>query len=159
MTRLRGRAFKGQRLVAHAPHGHWCTTTMISSIRLNGSTAAMEIEGATDSAVFREYVRHVLVPTLSPKDIVVMDNLRAHYDSEAISLIESIGACVRFLPPYSPDYNPIEKMWSKIKNLLRGYAARTQQELSEAIIQAFDAITLTDIRGWFFSCHITASLS
>ena len=120
MTRLRGRAFKGQRLVAHAPHGHWCTTTMISSIRLNGSTAAMEIEGATDSAVFREYVRHVLVPTLSPKDIVVMDNLRAHYDSEAISLIESIGACVRFLPPYSPDYNPIEKMWSKIKNLLRG---------------------------------------
>lgn len=159
MTRLRGRAMNGQRLFAKAPYGHWCTTTMISSVRLEGTTAAMEIAGATDSAVFREYVRQVLAPTLSPKDIVVMDNLRVHYDAEAIMLIEARGASVKFLPPYSPDYNPIEKMWSKIKNLLCGLAARTQQELSDAISKAFDAVTPEDIQGWYFSCHITASHS
>ena len=129
---------------------------MISSVRLDGTTAAMEIEGATDSPVFREYVRRVLAPTLSPGDIVVMDNLRVHYDVEAIALIEERGATVKFLPPYSPDYNPIEKMWSKIKTLLRGLAARTQQELSVAITQAFAAVTAEDIQGWFLSCHITA---
>lgn len=156
MTRLRGRARHGRRLFARAPYGHWCTTTMISSIRLDGTTAAMEIDGATDSAVFRTYVRYVLIPTLGPKDIVVMDNLRAHYDSEAIEMIEAAGASVRFLPPYSPDFNPIEKMWSKIKNLLRGLAARTQQELSDAITQAFDSVTADDAKGWFSSCYITA---
>lgn len=156
MTRLRGRARQGHRLFAQAPHGHWCTTTMISSIRLDGTTAAMEIDGATDSIVFRTYVGHILAPTLGPKDIVVMDNLRAHYDSEAISLIEATGATVKFLPPYSPDFNPIEKMWSKVKNLLRGLAARTQQELSVAITQAFEAITAEDAQGWFSSCYITA---
>lgn len=159
MTRLRGRARKGQRLFALAPHGHWCTTTMISSVRLDGTTAAMEFEGATDSVIFREYVRKILAPTLSPKDIVVMDNLRPHYDSEAITLIEARGAAVKFLPPYSPDYNPIEKMWSKIKSLLRGFEARTQLELSEAISRAFRAVTTEDIRGWFSSCYITASQS
>ncbi len=159
MTRLRGRAMKGERLLCRAPHGHWCTTTMISSVRLDGRTAAMEIDGPTDSIVFREYVRRVLAPTLSHEDIVVMDNLRAHYDTEAIALIEDQGASVKFLPPYSPDYNPIEKMWSKIKNLLRGLAARTQQELSDAITQAFDEVTVKDIQGWFFSCYITASHS
>ena len=157
MTRLRGRAMKGARLFSRTPHGHWCTTTMISSVRLDGTTAAMEIAGATDSAVFREYVRQVLAPTLSPEDIVVMDNLRAHYDAESIALIEARGASAKFLPPYSPDYNPIEKMWSKIKTLLRGMAARTQQELSDAITKAFDEVTSEDIQGWFFSCYITAS--
>jgi len=129
---------------------------MISSVRLDGTTAAMEIEGAADSTVFREYVRKVLAPTLLPGDIVVMDNLRVHYDAEARTLIEARGASVKFLPPYSPDYNPIEKMWSKIKTLLRGLAARTQQELSAAITQAFAAVTSEDILGWFFSCYITA---
>ena len=157
MTRLHGRARHGNRLFAYAPQGHWCTTTMISSVRLDGTTAAMEIEGATDSAVFRAYVRHVLTPTLHPKDIVVMDNLRAHYDAKALALIEATGARVKFLPPYSPDYNPIEKMWSKIKNLLRGFATRTQNELSAAITRAFEAVTPSDVQGWFSSCHITAS--
>ena len=119
----------------------------------------MEVAGPTDSAVFREYVRRILAPTLSSGDVVVMDNLRAHYDTEAITLIEKRGACVKFLPPYSPDFNPIEKMWSKIKSLLRGIAARTQFELSAAITQAFQAITLKDIQGWFFSCNITAAHS
>ncbi len=156
MTRQRGRAKNGDRLFAKAPFGHWCTTTMIASVRLNGETAAMEIAGATDSAVFREYVRKVLAPTLSPEDIVVMDNLRAHYDAEAIMLIEDLGASVKFLPPYSPDYNPIEKMWSKIKTILRSLAARTQTELSDAITHAFEAVTPSDVQGWFSSCYITA---
>ena len=88
-----------------------------------------------------------------------MDNLRAHYDAESISLIEQTGASVKFLPPYSPDFNPIEKMWSKVKTLLRGYAARTQSELSEAISAALSAVTSMDAEGWFFSCGITASQS
>jgi transposase len=159
MTRQRGRAMEGHRLFAKAPHGHWGTTTMISSVRLDGTTAAMEIAGAADSEVFREYVRRILAPTLSPGDMVVMDNLRTHYDAAAITMIEARGASVKFLPPYSPDYNPIEKMWSKIKTLLRGLAARTQQELSAAITRAFEAVTSEDVQGWFLSCHITASLS
>lgn len=156
MTRLRGRALHGSRLFAFAPHGHWCTTTMISAIRLNGKTATMEVEGSSDGPVFREYIRAVLAPSLSSGDIVVMDNLRTHYDPEALRLIEACGASVKFLPPYSPDFNPIEKMWSKIKNLLRGLAARTQDELSAAITQAFNAITPEDAQGWFSSCYITA---
>jgi transposase len=159
MTRQRGRAMEGKRLFAKAPHGHWGTTTMISSVRLDGTTAAMEIAGPADSEVFREYVGRILAPTLSPGDMVVMDNLRTHYDAAAIATIEARGASVKFLPPYSPDYNPIEKMWSKIKTLLRGLAARTQQELSTAITQAFEAVTPEDVRGWFLSCYITASLS
>ncbi len=159
MTRLRGRSRNGARLFSLAPHGHWCTTTMISSIRLNGQTAAMEVEGPSDGSVFREYVRVVLVPSLSPGDLVVMDNLRTHYDLEALQLIEACGASVKFLPPYSPDFNPIEKMWSKIKNRLRGLSARTQDELSAAITQAFAAVTPKDAQGWFLSCGITVSQS
>jgi len=157
MTRLRGRSQGGSRLYAHAPHGHWCTTTLISSIRLNGETAAMELSGATDSLAFRAYVEAVLVPSLHEEDIVIMDNLGAHYDEAAISMIESCGARVLFLPPYSPDYNPIEKMWSKIKSLLRKLEARTRKELSTAITKAFGTITAKDAEGWFLSCYITAS--
>ncbi|MFA5690008.1 MAG: IS630 family transposase [Kiritimatiellales bacterium] len=159
MTRLRGRARYGLRLLAHAPHGHGCTTTMISSIRLNGQTAAMEVEGSSDGAVFREYIRAVLAPTLQPGDIIVMDHLRTHYDPEALRLIEACGATIKFLPPYSPDFNPIEKMWSKIKTLLRRLGARTQDELSAAISRAFAQVTPQDAAGWFSSCHITASQS
>lgn len=111
---------------------------------------------ATDAMVFREYVRQVLAPTLRPRDIVIMDNLRAHYDAESITLIEQTGASVKFLPPYSPDFNPIEKMWSKVKEKLRGLCARTQEELSEAISAALSSVTSMDAEGWFFSCHITA---
>jgi transposase len=159
MTRLRGRARHGLRLFAHAPHGHWCTTTLISSIRINGETAAMELDGATDSLAFRTYVDRVLAPSLHEGDVVVMDNLRAHYDEEAIELIEQTGARVLFLPPYSPDFNPIEKMWSKIKSILRKLEARTQEELSEVIAEAFGCVTPADAKGWFSSCFITASQS
>jgi len=119
----------------------------------------MEVEGATNALVFREYIRHVLAPTLEPGDIVIMDNLRVHYDPEALKLIEARGAVAKFLPPYSPDFNPIEKMWSKIKSQLRKLEARSQEELSVAITQAFDTVTSNDARGWFSSCHIKASHS
>ena len=156
MTRLRGRAKGGQRLVDSAPHGHWCTTTMISSIRMDGSTACMAIDGATDADIFREYVRQVLLPTLRPGDIVVLDNLGAHKDTEAIRLVESAGAEVWFLPPYSPDLNPIEKMWSKVKEFLRNAKARTEELLFDAIAAALKTITSEDAQGWFSSCGYVA---
>ena len=152
MTRLRGRAKGGQRLVDSTPHGHWCTTTMISSIRLDGSTACMAIDDATSAEVFREYVRQVLLPTLRPGDIVVLDNLSAHKDKEALALIAKVGVEVWFLPPYSPDMNPIEKMWSKIKELLRAAKARTFDALLAAIANALETITTEDAQGWFEAC-------
>jgi transposase len=152
MTRLRGRAKGGGRCVDDTPHGHWCTTTMISSIRLDGSTACMAIDGATSGEVFGEYVRQVLLPTLRPDDIVVLDNLSAHKDKRAIAMIESAGAEVWFLPPYSPDFNPIEKMWSKVKQFLRTAKARTFDALLTAIANALKTITAHDAQGWFESC-------
>lgn len=156
MTRLRGRARGGQRLVDKAPHGHWCTTTIIGAIRLDGGTACMVVDGATDKDVFREYVRCVLVPTLRQGDIVILDNLSAHKDQQTKALIEQVGAELRFLPPYSPDFNPIEKTWSKIKAFLRDAKARTQEELFEMIGKALETITPKDAEGWFRSCGYTA---
>jgi len=152
MTRLYGRAEKGERVVDFAPHGHWCTTTMISSIRFNGTTACMAVDGSTTGKVFRAYTEHVLVPSLRPGDIVVLDNLSAHKDKVAREMIESVGAQVMFLPPYSPDLNPIEKMWSKVKQLLRGTKARTQESLLTAIGVALGCVTEADALGWFASC-------
>jgi transposase len=125
---------------------------MISSIRLDGSTACMAIEGATDAEVFQTYVREVLGPTLRPGDVVVMDNLAPHKSSQTLALIAQAGAEVRFLPAYSPDLNPIEKMWSKVKNHLRSAEARTQTALIEAIGRALQTITPQDALNWFASC-------
>lgn len=152
MTRLRGRAPRGQRVHARTPHGHWKTTTMISSIRLNGATACMALEGATDTESFRAYVQSVLLPTLQPGDIVVMDNLSPHKSDPTLALIAQAGATVRFLPAYSPDLNPIEMMWSKVKNQLRGSEARTQAELVSAIGQALAKVTPGDALNWFAHC-------
>jgi len=152
MTRRYGRSFDGQRLVDATPHGHWCTTTMLSSIRLDGTTAAMVIEGATDAAVFQAYVRQVLIPTIRPGDIVVMDNLSSHKSVVIADAIEAAGAEVWFLPPYSPDFNPIEKMWSKIKAFLRAIKARMYEALLKAIAAAFKTVTVSDAIGWFESC-------
>lgn len=157
MTRLRGRALEGQRLVDTAPHGHWYTTTIIGAVRLDGSTACMAVEGATDKDVFREYVRCVLVPTLRKGDIVVLDNLSAHKDQQTQDLIEQAGAELRFLPPYSPDLNPIEKMWSKVKTFLCAAKARTEEELYQAIRLALQTVTPQDAEGWFRSCGYTSS--
>jgi transposase len=152
MTRLYGRARAGQRLVDAAPAGHWCTTTMISSVRHDGSTACMVVDGATSQEIFRAYVDQILAPTLRAGDLVILDNLSAHKDSQALARIESVGASVRFLPPYSPDLNPIEKMWSKVKSILRTIKARTRETLINAIAAALEQITAQDAQGWFESC-------
>ena len=152
MTRLRGRAQRGQRVHAHRPQGHWQTTTMISSIRLDGTTACMALEGATNTESFRAYVQAVLVPTLCPGDVVVMDNLSPHKSDPTLALITQAGAQVRFLPAYSPDLNPIEMMWSKVKNLLRRAEARTPSDLLAAIGQALACVTPQDALNWFAHC-------
>jgi transposase len=151
LTRLCGRAPKGERVHASTPHGHWQTTTRMSSIRLDGSTACMALEGTTDTESFRAYVGQVLLPTLRPGDIVVMDNLSPHKSDPTLALITQAGARVLFLPAYSPDLNPIEKMWSKVKNLLRGAQARTPADLITAIGQALARVTPQDALGWFAS--------
>ena len=152
LTRLCGRAPRGQRVHARTPHGHWQTTTMMSSIRLDGSTACMALEGTTDTESFRAYVGQVLLPTLRPGDLVVMDNLSPHKSDPTLALITQAGAQVLFLPAYSPDLNPIEKMWSKVKSLLRGAEARTPADLITAIGRALARVTPQDAMSWFASC-------
>jgi transposase len=157
MTRLYGRCFDGGRLVDATPHGHLCTTTLLSAVRLGGPLAAVTIEGATDAEVFATYVQQVLVPELRPGDIVVMDNLAPHKMPRALAAVEAAGAEVWFLPPYSPDLNPIEKMWSKIKAYLRKVKARTEHALNAAISAAFATVTESDIINWFASCGYSQS--
>ena len=128
---------------------------MISSIRLDGSTACMTIEGATNSEVFYQYVQKILLPTLNPGDIVVMDNLSAHKSSKTRELIESVGAEIRFLPAYTPDLNPIELMWSKVKNLLRTAEARTPEELISAVKDSLNKISAENAIKWFAHCGYT----
>ena len=152
MTRLRGRAERGQRVHASAPAGHWHTTTMLSSIRMDGFTTCWAVDGATDTESFRAYVRHVLVPTLRPGDVVVMDNLSAHKNPYTRSLIRKAGAKVLFLPAYSPDLNPIEMMWSKIKQALRSAEARSLPALMDALAAALANVTPEDARNWFIHC-------
>lgn len=152
LTRLCGRAPRGQRVQVRTPHGHWQTTTMIASIRLDGSTACMALEGATDTEVFRAYVRAVLLPTLRTGDTVVMDNLSPHKSDPTLALITQAGAGVLFLPAYSPDLNPIELMWSKVKNLLRAAEARTHAALIAAIGKALAQVTSRDAMNWFAHC-------
>ena len=125
---------------------------MISALRVDGNTADMVIESATDSTVFLSYVQQVLAPWLRPHDIVVMDNLGAHKRPAIVAAIEAVGARVWFLPPYSPDLNPIEKMWSKVKAYLRKVKARDREQLWTAIGAALKTVTASDARGWFCSC-------
>lgn len=152
MTRLRGRAPRNRRLLARCPQGHWHTTTMLSALRLDGATTCMTIEGATDAAVFQAYLREMLVPTLKPGDLVVMDNLAAHKTEQAVALIEAAGAKALFLPAYSPDLNPIEMMWSKLKARLRKAEARTSADLQAAIGAALRAVSAQDAAHWFAAC-------
>lgn len=155
MTRLYGRAHGGQRCVDSAPCGHWESVTILSSIRLEGATESLVFEGAVDRKIFDAYIKEVLVPTLRPGDIVVMDNLRAHKSDDAYKEIRKRQAEVLFLPAYSPDFNPIEKMWSKVKQILRGIKARTEEELFVATGVALDTVTANDAQGWFKSCGYT----
>ena len=152
LTRLRGRAPKGQRVHAAVPGGQWHTTTMIGALRWDGSTTCMSLEGATDTPVFDAYVRQVLLPTLRPGDILIMDNLSPHKNEPILQVLAQAGVEVSFLPAYSPDLNPIEKMWSKIKALLRSAEARTPADLAKAIGQALGRITRQDALNWFAHC-------
>lgn len=157
MTRTRGRAPRGQRVVAKVPGGHWKIVTMISAIRTAGPFAAASIIGATDSDVFRTYVREVLAPQLRAGDVVVMDNLSPHKAAGVRETIEAAGAELRYLPPYSPDFNPIENMWSKVKGTLRTIAARSIDGLHDAIASAIATVTPSDCIGYFRHCRYVAT--
>jgi transposase len=133
MTRRYGRAKRGQRLVAAVPHGHWKTTTFVGALRCDGLTAPLVIDGAINGELFVAYVEQVLVPTLKPGDVVIMDNLRVHKMAAVREAIEAAGATLLFIPPYSPDLNPIELAFSKLKALLRAKAIRTTDALWEAV--------------------------
>ncbi len=152
MTRLRGRVKGGGRVHDSAPLGRWETTTMIAALGCNGSAAPMVIEGPTDAAVFQAYVRHMLVPVLRKGQIVVADNLSSHKGDDVRNMIQAAGAQLWLLPPYSPDFNPIEKMWSKVKEFLRAAKARCTEELDRAVANALDAVTPQDAVNWFASC-------
>jgi transposase len=125
---------------------------MISAVRLTGPLAAAVVSGATDSDVFRSYVSEVLAPDLRPGDVVVMDNLQPHHAAGVREAIEAVGATLMYLPPYSPDFNPIENLWSKVKQFLRSAAARTFVGLCEAIDAAMASVTTDDCRGYFRHC-------
>jgi transposase len=125
---------------------------MIGALRWDGPSACVTIDGATDTEVFEAYVRDALCPTLRPGDVVIMDNLSPHKGARALGLIAALGAQVRFLPAYSPDLNPIEPMWSKVKASLRQAEARTQPSLLEAIASSFETVTSQDARNWFAHC-------
>jgi len=149
MTRWYGRAVGGQRLVAPLPHGHYQTSTLISAVRLEGPCAPWLFEGAMDGEMFLAWIRQGLVPTLHKDDWVIMDNLATHKVQGVGEALETAGARLLYLPPYSPDFNPIENMWSKIKQSLRSLAPRTQPELMDAAKLAFSAITSSDCYGFF----------
>ena len=149
MTRLGGRALVGERLVTQIPHGHYQTSTLIAAVRLAGACAPWLFEGAMDGEMFLDWVRQGLTPLLQPNDLVIMDNLATHKVVGVREAIESVGAKLRYLPPYSPDFNPIENMWSKIKQRLRSLGPRTSDELLQAAATAFAAVSPTDCLGFF----------
>jgi transposase len=149
MARRHGRAPRGQRLRASVPHGHWKTTTFVGGLRLSGMTAPMVLDGPMNSQCFLAYVEQVLVPTLRPGDIVILDNLAAHKSTAVRDAIEAVGANIRFLPPYSPDLNPIENAFAKLRALLRKAAARTIDQLWTAIAEAIDAFSPPECANYF----------
>lgn len=149
MARLYGRARRGERCRAPIPHGHWKTTTFTGALRLEGLTAPMVLDGPMNAAAFQAYIEQVLVPTLKPGDIVVMDNLPAHKPAGVRRSIEAASAVLLYLPPYSPDFNPIEMAFAKLKASLKKAAARTVAELWDAIAEALDRFTPTECRNYF----------
>jgi transposase len=157
MTRLYGRAPVGQRVVSKVPHGHWKTCTMLCAVRLSGPLAAVTLDGAVDADTFLVYIREVLVPQLRPGDVVVLDNLQAHKASGVKQAVETAGAILVYLPPYSPDFNPIENMWSKVKSHLRRLATRTFEALGDAVDEALSSVTPGDCQGFFRHCGYSAT--
>ena len=149
MDRTHGRAPSGVRVDGPVPHGHWKVLTLTAAVRIDGVGACLAFDGATDSACFETYVERCLAPTLKPGDIVVVDNLSCHKTAEVARLIGAAGAEVRYLPAYSPDLNPIERMFSKLKGFLRSAAARTIDGLIAAMGDALRTVRPEDVLGWF----------
>jgi len=152
MTRLYARSLGGQRIHESTPGGHWKIMTILGAMSLRGMVATMTIEAATDAEIFLAYVEHVLCPALKPGDVVVMDNLSSHKVNGVRERIEKAGAEVLYLPPYSPDLNPIEKAWAKLKQLLRSAKARTKETLDQAIEEALRLISADNAQAWFKHC-------
>jgi transposase len=155
LTRLYGRARPGERVVDSVPQNYGSSQTMLACLSLDGVSAPLVIEGAVDGEVFLTWVREVLGPTLQPGDVVVMDNLTAHKVVGVEQSITARGARLVYLSPYSPDFNPIEQCWSKIKTFLRKAKARTIEVLLEAIKQALATISEADAQAWFAHCGYT----
>jgi transposase len=152
MTRLYGRAPKGERVIERVPRNYGEQTSLISSLSLSGVEATMSITGAVDTLVFDAYVEQVLRPTIRAGDVIVLDNLAAHRASRIERVAAECGAKVIWLSPYSPDFSPIEMMWSKIKAAMRAAKARTREELEQAFDWALKLITKADCLGWFAHC-------
>ncbi len=149
LTRPHGRCLRGQRLIDPVPHGHWKTSTLVAGLSLGGITAPYVLDGALSGTVFRHYVEQVLAPALRPGDIVVMDNVATHKVAGIREAIEARGATLLYLPPYSPDLNPIEKAFAKIKAILRRIGARTRDALWQAIAEAIEGFSRTECRNLF----------
>jgi transposase len=156
MARTHGRCRRGERLRASVPHGHWKTTTFVAGLRTSGMVAPFVLDGPINADAFEVYVEKILVPELKPGDIVVMDNLSSHKRPSIQAMIEAAGAELRFLPRYSPDFNPIEKAFSKLKALLRKAAERTIGALWDAIGHFIDLFTPTECANYFKSCGYDA---
>jgi transposase len=149
MTRLYARATGGGRIHEATPGGHWKVMTILGAMSLSGMIATMTIEEPTDTDIFLAYIEHLLYPVLKPGDVVVMDNLSAHKAPAVREWIEMAGAELLYLPPYSPDLNPIEKAWAKLKQLLRAAKARSKDTLDQAITEALPHITPANAQAWF----------
>lgn len=158
MTRLRGWAPRGERLLAKAPHGHWQTTTLIAALGVEGVRCSTLVEGAVNGDIFEAFVERVLLPELKPGDIVVMDNLSSHKTQRTRALIESVGAELVFLPPYSPDLNPIEMIFAKVKQKLRSLACRTKELLWQSMQAVLDTVTPQDAANCYRHCGYTLHL-
>jgi transposase len=152
MTRLRGRAQRGERLIDKSPHGHWKTTTLIAALGIDGVRCSTVVDGAVNADIFESFIAHVLVPELEPGDVVIMDNLSSHKRARTRALIEQAGAELLFLPPYSPDLNPIEMVFSKVKQLLRSLTCRTRDALWNVMQQVLDTVTPTDAVNCYRHC-------
>jgi len=152
MARQYARSLQGTRAHATKPCNKGKNMTMLGALSLEGLTALMTIEGSTDTDIFVTSVQEILCPCLRPGQVVILDNLKPHKADEVRKALESVGARIEYLPPYSPDFSPIEACWSKVKAVIRAKAARTYEALDTAIMQAFNFITADDVHGWFSHC-------
>ena len=157
LTRLYGRAPKGERVVERVPRNYGAQTSILSDLSLAGVEAIMTVEGAVDTLVFDTYVERLLRPTVRAGDVLVLDNLAAHRASCIERVAAECDATVIWLSPYSPDFSPIEMMWSKIKTAMRAAKARTREQLEEALVAALELVTQTDCSVWFKHCGYPAS--